>query len=121
MSFQIVGNLVHHLLRVKTEFFEKRHVGDILSRVDSVRPIQEALTQGVASTFIDGLMALAAAVILFVYSPPLATLVVVSVLLGLVFTYALYPAQRRHTEERIIAAAKAQTHLSREPAGLSRW
>lgn len=111
MSFQIVGNLVHHLLRVKTEFFEKRHVGDILSRVDSVRPIQEALTQGVASTFIDGLMALAAAVILFLYSPPLATLVVVSVLLGLIFTYALYPSQRRHTEERIIAAAKAQTHL----------
>ena len=111
MSFQIVGNLVHHLLRVKTEFFEKRHVGDILSRVDSVRPIHEALTQGVVSTFIDGFMALAAAVFLFLYSPPLATLVVVSVVLGLIFTYTLYPSQRRRTEELIIADARAQTHL----------
>ena len=111
MSFQIVGNLVHHLLRVKTEYFEKRHVGDILSRVDSVRPIHEALTQGVATTVIDGLMALAAAAILFLYSPLLATVVLVSVVLGLAVTYALYPAQRRRTEARIIASAKAHTHL----------
>jgi len=111
MSFQIVGNLVHHLLRLKTEFFEKRHVGDILSRVDSVRPIQEALTQGVASTFIDGLMALTAAIILFLYSPLLASVVLVSVALGLAVTYALYPAQRRRIEDRIVASAKAQTHL----------
>lgn len=111
MSFQIVGNLVHHLLRVRTAFFEKRHVGDILSRVESVRPIHEALTQGVASTFIDGLMALAAAVILFLYSPPLAALVVGSVALSLAITYAFYPAQRRRTEERIVASAKAHSHL----------
>ena len=111
MSFQIVGNLVHHLLRVRTAFFEKRHVGDILSRVESVRPIHEALTQGVASTFIDGLMALAAAVILFLYSPPLAALVLGSVALSLAITYAFYPAQRRRTEERIVASAKAHSHL----------
>lgn len=111
MSFQIVGNLVHHLLRVRTAFFEKRHVGDILSRVESVRPIHEALTQGVASTLIDGLMALGAAVILFLYSPLLATVVLVSVALSLAATYALYPAQRRRTEDRIIASAKAHTYL----------
>ena len=111
MSFQIVGNLVHHLLRVRTEFFEKRHVGDILSRFESVRPVHEALTQGVASTVIDGLMALGAAVILFLYSPLLATVVLVSVALSLAVTYALYPLQRRRTEDRIVASAKAHTHL----------
>ena len=111
MSFQIVGNLVHHLLRVQTGFFERRHVGDILARVDSARPIQEALTQGIAVTVIDGLIALAAVVVLFLYSPLLATVVLVSVCLGLVVTYALYPAQRRRTEERIVASAKAHSHL----------
>ena len=111
MSFQIVGNLVHHLLRLRTAFFEKRHVGDILSRVESVRPIQEALTQGVASTFIDGLMAFGAAVILFLYSPPLAMLVIGTAALGLTVTCAMYPAQKRRTEEQIVASAKAHTHL----------
>lgn len=111
MSFQIVGNLVHHLLRLRTAFFEKRHVGDILSRIESARPIHEALTQGVATTVVDGLMALGAAGILFLYSPLLAMVVLVSVALGLAATYALYPAQRRRTEDRIVASAKAHTHL----------
>ena len=111
MSFQIIGNVVHHLLRLRTDFFEKRHVGDILSRVESVRPIQEAVTQGVVTTLIDGLMAVVAAVILFVYSPPLASFVLGTVALGLVVTYVFYPAQRLRTEDRIVAAAKAHTHL----------
>lgn len=111
MSFQMVGNLVHHLLRVRTEFFEKRHVGDILSRLESVRPIHEALTQGVAATVIDGLMALGAVAILFLYSPLLASVVLVSVALSLAVTYVLYPLQRRRTEDRIVASAKAHTHL----------
>ena len=111
MSFQMIGNLVHHLLRLKTEFFEKRHVGDILSRMDSVRPIQGAITQGVVSTLIDGVMAVLAAVVLFVYSPVLASLVLGTVALALVATFAFYPAQRLRTEDHIVAAAKERTHL----------
>ena len=111
MGFQMVGNLVSHLLRLTTEFFEKRHVGDILSRMGSVKPVQEAVTQGVVATLIDGFMAIVVAAILFVYSPPLALLVVATVALSLVATYALYPAQRRRVEEQIVAAAKEQSHL----------
>ena len=111
MSFQMIGNLVHHLLRLRTEFFEKRHVGDVLSRIDSVRPIQNAITQGVVSTLIDGAMAIVAAVILFVYSPALAGLVLGTVVLGLGATFAFYPAQRLRTEDQIVATAKERTHL----------
>lgn len=111
LGFQMVGNLVHHLLRLKTEFFEKRHVGDILSRMGSSGPIQAAITQGVISTIIDGAMAVIAAMILFLYSSTLAWLVVGMVLLSLVVTFALYPAQRLRTEEQIIAGAREQSHL----------
>ena len=111
VSFHMIGNLVSHLLRLKTTFFEKRHVGDILSRLASVKPVQEAVTQGVVATFIDGFMAIIVAVILFVYSPPLALLVVATVALSLAATYALYPAQHRRMEEQIVASAKEQSHL----------
>jgi ATP-binding cassette subfamily B protein RaxB len=72
LSFQISGNLVRHLLRLPSDYFEKRHVGDIISRLGSVKPIQDAITQGVVSTVIDGAMACVAAVILFFYSTTLA-------------------------------------------------
>lgn len=111
LSFQLTGNIVHHLLRLRTAFFEKRHVGDILSRLGSVEPLRDALTRGVVSTVIDGAMAVVAAVILFMYSPRLALLVVGAVTLGLALTFALYPAQRLRTEEQIVASAREQSHL----------
>jgi ATP-binding cassette subfamily B protein RaxB len=110
-SFQMKGNLVRHLLRLRTEFFEKRHVGDILSRLQSSAAIQDALTRGVVATVIDGVMAIIAAVVLFFYSATLAGVVIVALLLSLAATFALYPATRRRLEEQILAGAKEHSHL----------
>jgi ATP-binding cassette, subfamily B, bacterial CvaB/MchF/RaxB len=111
LTFQVVGNLVRHLLRLPAEFFEKRHLGDILSRLGSVQPIQEAITRGVASTIIDGVMALFAAVILFFYSATLAFVVLAAVLLSLVIMLLLYPSYQARLGEEIIAKAKESTLL----------
>lgn len=111
LSFQITGNLVRHLLRLPSDYFEKRHVGDIISRLGSVKPIQEAITQGVVGTVIDGVMACIAAVILFFYSATLAFIVIVAVLINLALSLALLPRMRQRTEESILAEAKEQTHL----------
>lgn len=117
LSFQMVGNLVRHLLRLKTDYFEKRHVGDILSRIGSVGPIQDAITTGLISTFIDGAMAIIAAIILFVYSPLLAMVVLAALVLSLFATFALYPAQRRRIEEQILTSAKEQSHMMESVRG----
>jgi ATP-binding cassette, subfamily B, bacterial CvaB/MchF/RaxB len=110
-SFQMKGNLVRHLLRLRTDFFEKRHVGDILSRLQSSAAIQDAITRGVAATLIDGAMAIIATVVLFFYSATLAGVVIAALLLSLAATFALYPAMRRRLEEQIVAGAKEHSHL----------
>jgi len=43
LAFQITGNLVRHLLRLPNDYFEKRHVGDIISRLGAVKPVQDAI------------------------------------------------------------------------------
>jgi len=111
LSFQLVGNLVRHVMRLPTDWFEKRHVGDILSRIQSTSPIQDAMTRGAVSAVIDGLMGLIVGVILFLYSPVLAFVVVASLVLSLVISVASYPAVRARTEEQISAGAKESTHL----------
>lgn len=110
-TFQIVGNLVRHLMRLPVDYFEKRHTGDILSRLESVIPIQNVITRGLVSSVIDGLMALVAAVILFIYAPILAMVVIAAVLLNVALSLALYPAMRRRMEEELTARAKEQTHI----------
>ncbi|MDM7459459.1 MAG: peptidase domain-containing ABC transporter [Paracoccus sp. (in: a-proteobacteria)] len=111
MSFQIVGNITRHLMRLPVPFFEKRHVGDIISRIESTNAIQDALTRGMISAIVDGMMTIVAAFILFLYSPLLATVVVVSLLIVLGLGFAFFPATRRATEENIVAMASEQSHM----------
>ena len=111
LSFQIVGNLVRHMMRLPADFFEKRHVGDILSRIGAVQPIQDAITRGVAAAIIDGVMGFIAAAILFFYSVTLAAIVVFAALLHLALVFAIYPGMRHRMEEEILARAKEQSHL----------
>lgn len=111
LTFQMVGNIVRHLLRLPSDYFEKRHVGDILSRIGSASAIQQVLTRGVISTVIDGVMAIVAVVILFVYSSTLALVVIAAVLLNLILSLAMFPALRARTEEQIVEQAREQSHL----------
>src|SRR5258708_4308382 len=111
LSFQITGNLVRHLLRLPSDYFEKRHVGDIISRLQAVKPIQRAISQGVVGTLIDGIMACIAATILFVYSATLAVIVILAVILNMVIALAMFPRMRQRMEEEILAEAKEQSHL----------
>jgi len=111
MTFQMIGNMVRHLLRLPISFHEKRHVGDILSRVQSTRPIQDVLTRGAATALIDGVMALVALVILFFYSVTLTMVVLVALALSVIITFSFYPVVRRRSEQAIVAQAKEQSHL----------
>lgn len=111
MKFQMIGNLVRHLLRLKADYYEKRHIGDILSRIQSTGPLQDALTQNAPAILIDGLMSIAAFSILLFYSVKLALVVLAGLTLTLVVTFAFFPIVRRRSEEQIIARAKEQSHL----------
>lgn len=111
LTYQMVANLFRHLLRLPSVFFEKRHVGDILSRLDSTHAIQDALTKGVISAMIDGTMALVAAIILFFYSPLLAGVVVMAVTLSLITALAFFPTMRARGEEQLVTSAIERSHM----------
>src|SRR3954452_11422176 len=59
LHFQIDARLFHHLVRLPLAFFEKRHIGDVLSRFTSIEPIRDLMAQGMIAAIVDGLMAVA--------------------------------------------------------------
>lgn len=111
LSFQMVGNLVRHLMRLPSDWFEKRHVGDIMSRIGSATAIQDVLTRGVIAAIIDGVMAVVAIIILLLYSPTLAAVVVGAVVLNFIVAFSVFPALKARTEEQIIEKAREQSHI----------
>lgn len=110
-SYSMLGNIVSHLIRLKATYFEKRHLGDILSRIQSSRSIQDFLTRGVVTVFIDGVMAMITLVILLQYSGALTGLVLLGAVLGGLISIMSYYAIKDKTQHQLVASAKEQTHL----------
>lgn len=109
MTYQMQVNLFRHLLRLPPDFFVKRHVGDIQSRVDSLEPVEELITSTLISAVLDGLLAILTLVVIFLYSWQLSLIVLISVLLHIVGTMVLFPIVKKRTEQQIQAGAKEQT------------
>jgi ATP-binding cassette subfamily B protein RaxB len=111
LTLQFTTNLFAHLLRLPLPFFEKRHVGDITSRFGSLSAIRALLTQGSVSALLDGVMAVVTLGMMLLYSPKLSVVVLVALGLYLLLRLASYRPFRDANEERIVLAAREQTHF----------
>ena len=118
LNYQMVCNLFAHLVQLRADFFEKRHMGDIVSRFGSVEPIRSLFTEGLIATVIDGVMAIATLVVMFVYSPLLASIALVALALYLVLRVVSYPPLRARSEDAIVYHAREQSFFMETVRGI---
>ena len=111
LSFDLGGNVVRHLIRLPLAYFERRHVGDLMSRVGSISPIQSLLTRGLVNLLIDAVLFVTTFIVMVVISPLLAGIVLASTIGYLGYSQLLYPAMRLRSEEEIVARAKEESYL----------
>ncbi len=105
------GNVFSHLLKLPLPYFGQRHLGDLMSRYGSISVIQNAITTKLVTAIIDGLMAAATAIVLFVYSTPLALVTLAFVAFYCALRIFNYRVVKEKSEEQINASALQQTNL----------
>lgn len=119
LGFTLASNVARRLFRLPVDWFEKRHTGDILSRFQSIGPIQTMLTQGAVAAIVDGLMAILTLALMFWYSPLLAAIAIVAfVLYGIVRTVS-FSFEREAQEASIIMGGKEQSTLIETLRGMN--
>ena len=111
LNIQWRANVFTHLIRLPVEYFEKRHLGDVVSRFNSVDSIQKTLTTSFVEGILDGIMTLVTLVMMFIYSPTLAWVAVCAMVLYGLGRWLWYRPLRNATEEQIVHAAKQQSHF----------
>ncbi|MBA4768622.1 MAG: peptidase domain-containing ABC transporter [Porphyrobacter sp.] len=111
VGFALATNVARRLFRLPIEWFEKRHTGDILSRFQSITPIQNLLTQGAVAALVDGVMAIFTLAVMFYYSPLLALIAVVAFVLYGAARFITFSFQREAQEAAIHTAGKEQSTM----------
>lgn len=118
LNLQMMTNLFHHLIRLPMQWFNKRHIGDIVSRFDSLSIIQRTLTTGFLEALIDGVMVLITFGMMLLYSVKLALIAMVAAGLYGLLRLALYRPLRLATEDHIVRGAKQQSHFLETVRGI---
>lgn len=118
VGFQWSSKILTHLLHLPVEFFERRHVGDVMSRFGSVSAIQQTVTMGVIEGVIDGIVGIATLVMIWLYSPALAmTAIGAIVALGLL-QFLTFEPMKRIANEALVADARVSTNFLESMRGI---
>lgn len=112
-SLKVQGraNLFSHLVSLPSSFFEGRYMGDVMSRFGSQETILQAITTDMVEVMLDGLLAVITLIVMFLYSPALAMVVLAGALLYGLLRWAFYHPLRHASMEAIVWAARRDSHF----------
>ena len=102
LSLQWASNVFAHMVKLPIEYFEKRHLGDVVSRFGAVGSIQRTLTTSVLEAVLDGIMGLAALCMMLLYSWKLAAVVCAAVLVYGLLRWVAYAPIRNAAAYRCV-------------------
>lgn len=119
VSLQWSSSLLDHLTKLPLDYFEKRHVGDIISRFSSLSTIQKALTTDLIQAVLDGIMSIGMLIMLFVYGGWLGAIAVATSAIDALIRIMAIQSYQDATDESIINEARMQTHFIETIRGIS--
>ncbi len=111
INLKLLTTLFNHMLRLPMSWFEKRNIGDIVSKFRSVDAIQRTLTSTFVETAVDGVMVVLTLFVMGYYSLMLTGVVVAAALLYGFARWLFYYPERYATDERLAHEARSGTHF----------
>ena len=111
LNLRLLDALFGQMLRLPLAWFERRNIGDIVSRFRSLDAIQRTLSLTFLESIVDGAMVLLTLAVMFWYSVPLTLIVLAAAVLYGVVRWSVYGPQRRAADEQLVHEAKAATHF----------
>jgi ATP-binding cassette, subfamily B, bacterial CvaB/MchF/RaxB len=118
IQVQARANLFSHLINLPASYFETRHLGDIMSRFGSQETILEAITTELVEAVLDGLMASITLVVMFIFAPDLAAVVLAGAALYGLLRWLAYTPLRQASMEAIVWDARQDSHFLETMRGI---
>mgnify|MGYP000013899502 CR=1 FL=1 len=111
LNIQMAANLFRHLIRLPMVYFQRRHLGDVVSRFGSLDAVRELLTTGLVTAVVDGVMVTMTLLAMFIYDITLTLTVLAFVAVYVALRIVLYRPLHRLTEESLAAHANTSSNF----------
>lgn len=109
LNIQMAANLFRHLIRLPLDYFQRRHLGDVVSRFGSLDAVRDLLTTSLVTAIVDGLMVLITLLAMIIYDATLSLTVLAFVAVYVALRIALYRPLHRLTGESLAAHANSDS------------
>lgn len=115
---ELSSRMFRHLLNLPISYFEARRVGDSIARVRELESIREFLTSNAVTVVIDLFFTIVFFAVMFMYSPMLTLIVLLSIPLYVAISAFISPTLRNVLEEKFRRGAENQSFLVETVTGI---
>jgi subfamily B ATP-binding cassette protein HlyB/CyaB len=111
VDVELGSRLYRHLLGLPMAYFGARRVGDSVARVRELETIREFLTSSSVTVVLDVLFAVVFLAVMYIYSPVLLLIVLLTLPLYVGILWALSPILKHRLDEKFARGAENQAFL----------
>ena len=109
IGLHLVTSVLQHLTLLRLEYFEKRSMGDIVTRFDSVTALQRLLATGFIQTTLDAVLVFGTFSMICLYSQKFAALSLLASALYLGIRFLLFRSLYRFSDQQLANFAKRES------------
>jgi subfamily B ATP-binding cassette protein HlyB/CyaB len=118
VDVELGTRLFSHLTHLPLSYFQARRVGDSVARVRELDSIREFLTSSALTVVIDLFFAVVFLAVMYLYSPTLLLVVLITLPLYAGIVVLVAPALRRRLDEKFARGAENQSFLVESVTGV---
>ena len=111
VDVELGASLFRHLLGLPMSYFSARRVGDTVARVRELDTIREFLTSNSVTVVLDLIFTVVFLAVMYLYSPRLLVITLISIPLYAMISVAVLPLLRRRLDEKFRRNAENQAFL----------
>jgi len=104
-------SIVNHLLALPVNFVSRRHLGDLMSKLESLTPVRQAITDHGINALVQFVVLGTTFAIMFLYSPWLTAVSVAGLVASTALLIAVLPRSRQLSEQTLIERAAQNSSL----------
>ncbi len=115
---ELSARMFRHLMNLPLSYFEARRVGDSVARVRELERIREFLTSNAVTVVIDLFFTIVFFAVMYLYSPMLTLIVVLSLPVYVLISVLITPPLRERLDEKFQRGAENQAFLVETVTGI---